>query len=156
MKINELDMNDKVRLPKSYPVHAMEDWQAVATMLWRAYNGVHLWLLKGELGSGKTTLVRTIMHILDSQDVVSSPTFSLINQYSYVDARDQQRMVSHMDLYRVQNEEELLEIGVEDAINGSDHVFVEWPELLHLQNTASYITLEFSHEAAGRKIVVLS
>ena len=77
----------------------------------------------GEMGAGKTTLISAICHALNVQDKVSSPTFSIINEYYFPSGK-----IFHIDLYRLKNEEEAIRAGVEDCLY-SDHIcFVEWPE----------------------------
>ncbi|MGN7783344.1 tRNA (adenosine(37)-N6)-threonylcarbamoyltransferase complex ATPase subunit type 1 TsaE [Niabella sp. 22666] len=83
--------------------------------------------LHGTMGAGKTTLVSAICHLLKVEDVVSSPTFSVINEYRYDDNGTQKRLY-HIDLYRLKDEEEAIRTGVEDCLYSSDYCFVEWPE----------------------------
>ena len=77
----------------------------------------------GEIGSGKTTFIAALCRLLGVSDKVSSPTFSIINAYK-MDAQ----VVYHIDLYRVKNEREAIDAGVEDCLNSGNLCFVEWPE----------------------------
>jgi len=86
----------------------------------------NVWLLKGEMGSGKTTLVRNLLQVLSSNDHATSPTYSLINKYMI----DSGRSVYHMDLYRLKNIEEVLELGITEFLDSGDLCIVEWPELI--------------------------
>ncbi|WP_262919732.1 tRNA (adenosine(37)-N6)-threonylcarbamoyltransferase complex ATPase subunit type 1 TsaE [Niabella hibiscisoli] len=83
--------------------------------------------LHGTMGAGKTTLVSTICNLLQVEDVVSSPTFSVINEYRYSEDGAQKRLY-HIDLYRLKDEEEAIRTGVEDCLYSGDYCFVEWPE----------------------------
>lgn len=83
--------------------------------------------LHGTMGAGKTTLVSAICHLLEVEDVVSSPTFSIINEYSYKE-NDIRKRLYHIDLYRLKDEEEAIRTGVEDCLYSGDYCFVEWPE----------------------------
>lgn len=77
----------------------------------------------GNMGAGKTTFIHALCEIKGVKDVVGSPTFSIINEYSYPGG-----MIFHIDLYRLKDEEEAMRAGVEDCLY-SDHIcFVEWPE----------------------------
>ena len=80
-------------------------------------------LFKGEMGSGKTTLIKSLVKGLGSDDVVSSPTFSLVNEY-----RNDEGPIYHFDLYRLEDEEEAYAIGMEEYLDSGAWCFVEWPD----------------------------
>ncbi|KJD36049.1 hydrolase [Tamlana sedimentorum] len=80
-------------------------------------------LIYGEMGVGKTTLVKKLVEILGSDDEVSSPTFSIVNEYKIKNEK-----IFHFDLYRIKNEEELYNFGIEDYLNTNDWIIIEWPE----------------------------
>lgn len=79
--------------------------------------------LFGEMGAGKTTLIKRICELLGSEDVVTSPTFSLINEYI-----TQKGLIYHFDFYRVMKESEIFDIGAYDYFYSNQLCFVEWPE----------------------------
>ena len=78
----------------------------------------------GELGAGKTTLIKSCCQILHAFDSVASPTFSLINEYLLPDGDK----VFHFDLYRIENEEEIYDFGYAEYIYSNNYCFIEWPE----------------------------
>ncbi len=78
----------------------------------------------GEMGAGKTTLIHAICNALGVKAMVSSPTFSIINEYQIPGNSS----VYHMDLYRLKNEEEAIAAGVEDCLYSGRLCLVEWPE----------------------------
>jgi len=78
----------------------------------------------GEMGMGKTTFINAILNELGIDDHSSSPTFSIVNEYYSANLGS----VYHFDFYRIENEEEALDIGVEDILYGSNICFMEWPE----------------------------
>ena len=78
----------------------------------------------GEMGAGKTTFINALCRQLQVTDIVSSPTFSIINQYKTKDGNP----LYHLDLYRLKDEEEALLAGVEDCFYSGNFCFVEWPE----------------------------
>lgn len=80
--------------------------------------------LHGSMGAGKTTLVNAWCRALGVKDAVSSPTFSIINQYQVPDG-----FVYHIDLYRLKDEEEALRAGVEDCVSSGRTCLIEWPEI---------------------------
>lgn len=85
----------------------------------------------GEVGAGKTTFIQNICKHLGVIEVVSSPTFALVNEYTYVDANlGVVRSAYHLDLYRLRSIEEALDIGVEEYLYNENYCFVEWPEII--------------------------
>jgi tRNA threonylcarbamoyladenosine biosynthesis protein TsaE len=86
--------------------------------------------LYGEMGAGKTTLVRAICQHLEVHENTASPTFSLINQYSYQTAEGSIAFVHHLDLYRLNTTQEALDIGVEGLLYDPWYCFIEWPQII--------------------------
>jgi tRNA threonylcarbamoyladenosine biosynthesis protein TsaE len=84
-----------------------------------------VWLVHGEMGAGKTTLIKAICEQLGVEDNVTSPTFSIINEY-----RSSTEPVYHFDFYRVNTLEEALKAGVEDYFYSGHYCFIEWPEII--------------------------
>ncbi len=94
-------------------------------------------LLQGELGSGKTFLVKQICRLLKTQDEASSPSFAIIHQYNGPTP------VNHFDFYRLQNEAELDQLGWEELLTMGAITFIEWPELVEKHLSEYYkITIE--------------
>ncbi len=80
--------------------------------------------LHGDMGAGKTTLVHAICEAMGVTDTVGSPTFSIINQYQAGDGQT----IYHIDMYRLKDEQEAVQAGVEDCLYSGNYCFVEWPE----------------------------
>ncbi len=80
--------------------------------------------LHGEMGAGKTTFVHAICNVLGVKDTIGSPTFSIINQYQTSSVE----IIYHIDLYRLKDEEEAIQTGVEDCLYSGNYCFVEWPD----------------------------
>lgn len=83
-----------------------------------------IWIFDGEMGAGKTTLIKSICKNLGVIDEVSSPTFSIVNEYKTVNGKT----VYHFDFYRIKSIEEVYDMGVEDYFNSGNLCLVEWPE----------------------------
>ena len=81
-------------------------------------------LFNGEMGTGKTTLIKSLIKVMGSEDEVGSPTFSLVNEYE-----TDKGVAFHFDLYRIKDESELYDIGFEDYISREAWIFIEWPEI---------------------------
>ena len=101
-------------------------------------------LFYGEMGSGKTTLIKEIVKQLNVSDNVSSPTFSLVNEY-YTQNNES---VFHFDFYRIEDETEALDMGVEEYFYSDNWCFIEWPNkvenLLPLKSTMITIHIDSS------------
>jgi tRNA threonylcarbamoyladenosine biosynthesis protein TsaE len=80
----------------------------------------------GAMGSGKTTIIKVICELLGAQDIVSSPTFTLVNEYRTSDGE----AIYHIDFYRIKKQEEVFDFGIEEYLSGHDWCFMEWPELV--------------------------
>jgi tRNA threonylcarbamoyladenosine biosynthesis protein TsaE len=77
------------------------------------------------MGSGKTTFIKSICHLLNVTDTMSSPTYSIVNEYH----TQSNVKLFHFDLYRLKSQEELFELGFYEYLNSGNYVFIEWPEL---------------------------
>jgi tRNA threonylcarbamoyladenosine biosynthesis protein TsaE len=101
----------------------MDELDLVSKELMQVSEGLKVWLFYGEMGAGKTTLIKAIGKGLKLEDAVSSPTFSIINEYKGSGLR-----VFHFDFYRIQREAEAYDMGVEEYFDSGQYCFVEWPE----------------------------
>jgi tRNA threonylcarbamoyladenosine biosynthesis protein TsaE len=90
-----------------------------------AHVGVHkVFAFNGEMGAGKTTVIHALCEELEVIDTISSPTFSIINQYKTKSGET----IYHMDLYRLKDEEEAVNAGVEDCLFSNNICLLEWPD----------------------------
>jgi len=80
----------------------------------------------GTMGAGKTTFIKAICEVLDVMDIVTSPTFTLVNEYS----TSQGEALYHIDFYRIKKQEEVFDFGIEEYFSGDSYCFMEWPELI--------------------------
>ena len=106
------------------PVKDLSDLPVVAKNILNSFPDRRIFALYGEMGAGKTTLIKAFCKELEVVDSVSSPTFALV--YEYKTAGDS--LVYHFDFYRIKDEREALEIGVEEYFNSGHYCFLEWPE----------------------------
>jgi tRNA threonylcarbamoyladenosine biosynthesis protein TsaE len=107
-------------------------------------------LFSGSMGSGKTTLIGALIKSLGSPDLVSSPTFALMNEYQGRDSK-----IYHYDFYRIKNLEEALDIGFDEFIEEDVWNLVEWPGLIVGILPHEYVTIEISRVTdTKRKISV--
>ena len=98
-------------------------------------------LFYGEMGAGKTTLIKQLIKQLGVNDTVNSPTFSLVNEYF----SNTEETIFHFDFYRIQNETEALDIGIEEYFYKNAWCLIEWPQnvenLLPLERTEIHISV---------------
>ncbi|WP_343688811.1 tRNA (adenosine(37)-N6)-threonylcarbamoyltransferase complex ATPase subunit type 1 TsaE [Chitinophaga sp.] len=103
----------------------------VAQSFWAAYGGQQIFTLTGAMGAGKTTFVKALCAAKGVEDTTASPTFSIINQYTYRTNDGATRNIYHLDLYRLRDEEEAIGAGVEDTLYQDGAIcFVEWPDII--------------------------
>ena len=125
----------------------LQELDAIVPAIWTAIRSQHTILLYGEMGAGKTTLVYHLCQYLGVEEDVNSPTFSLVNEYTF---RDGQRAgaIYHMDLYRLNSITELIQAGLEDTLTQArapgNYAFVEWPQKAVNLIPAPYIVLNLS------------
>ncbi|GIV42138.1 MAG: tRNA (adenosine(37)-N6)-threonylcarbamoyltransferase complex ATPase subunit type 1 TsaE [Vicingaceae bacterium] len=97
----------------------------VARNILAAFPHQRIFLFFGEMGSGKTTLIKAFCRALGVTSSMSSPTFSIINVYDSASGD-----LYHLDLYRLKSPSELIDLGIEEIISKNNFIFVEWPELM--------------------------
>ncbi len=102
----------------------LEHIKAAAQQLWNSQKEKKVWAFHGEMGAGKTTFIHVLCEVLGASGAIGSPTYSIINEYESTSAG----IIYHMDLYRLRDEEEAMQAGVEDAFYSGSLCLVEWPE----------------------------
>ena len=105
-------------------LHRLEDF---AKTFWELVNGVKVFAVHGEMGTGKTTTITALCKYKGVQKSIGSPTFSIINEYSFAE-KEETKKIFHIDLYRLKDDEEVVQAGVEDCVYSNEICFVEWPE----------------------------
>lgn len=106
-------------------IRSVEELPAVAEELLRSRPEARVFAFYGELGAGKTTLIKAVCKALRAQDIVQSPSFAIINEYRLPDGEP----VFHFDFYRIRKLEEVYDLGYEDYFFSGHYCFIEWPEL---------------------------
>jgi tRNA threonylcarbamoyladenosine biosynthesis protein TsaE len=112
-------------IQEKYDVSSIKQLSSVALEL-LSLSDNRIFALHGDLGAGKTTLVKQFCTHLQVVDSVSSPTFSLVNEYINIDGVK----IFHFDLYRVNDISELIKMGVDTYFNSGEYCFIEWPAIV--------------------------
>ena len=116
-------MFDGVSAQKVLVCQHLADLPGVAEQIIAAAGDIKVWLFEGDMGAGKTTLIKALCSAFEVIDNVTSPTFSLVNEYESLNGST----FYHFDFYRIKDETEAMDIGVEEYFY-SDHIcFIEWP-----------------------------
>ncbi len=103
-------------------IYKLDNIVVTAELLIEKCKEYSIWLFEGEMGAGKTTLIKAVCDYWKVNDNVSSPTFGIVNEYDSEDVG----VLYHFDFYRFEREKEALDIGVEDYFYSGDYCFVEW------------------------------
>ena len=99
----------------------------IATTFWKSTGDAKVFAFHGEMGAGKTTFIHALCRAKGVKDTVTSPTFSIINEYNYSEGVHEEKMF-HLDLYRLKDEEEAARAGIEDCLYSDNICLVEWPD----------------------------
>ena len=109
------------------------------------------YIFYGEMGVGKTTLIKELSLQLGTVDIVSSPTFSIVNEYAINDAQK----IYHFDFYRLENESDALDIGINEYFASDNYCFIEWPERIPSLVEDDMIVIKIKLEGMHRIIEII-
>ena len=138
-------------------IHSLPELDTCIPKVIDALAGRRKIALYGDMGAGKTTFVKAFCRYLGVRETTASPTFSLVNQYSYVEKDGSVSLFYHLDLYRLKTVQEALDIGIEDLLYDPWYCVIEWPQLAEplLPDDAAKIQIEITGETS-RRILILS
>lgn len=135
--------------PVVFRFKELADLDTVASELLEIGRNTPVWLFQGHMGAGKTTLIRSLCGHMGVTSVVHSPTFALVNEYITTD----KKTIYHFDFYRIKDETEALDIGIEEYFDSGDFCFVEWPEKIESLRPLSYLLLDLHLEENGERVL---
>jgi len=105
---------------------SLKDLPKIASAILSDLSEERIFVFNAKMGAGKTTLIKSICKVLKVQEIVSSPTFSLVNEYT----SEKFGPVFHFDFYRIKKIDEVYDIGYEEYLFSDSYCFIEWPELI--------------------------
>jgi tRNA threonylcarbamoyladenosine biosynthesis protein TsaE len=124
----------------------LQDLESIAQRIVQEAGMECIWVFRGPMGSGKTTLIKSICKALGVEDNVSSPTFSLVNEYSSASGP-----IYHFDFYRINSIEEVYDLGYEDYFFSGSICMLEWAERITELLPEHYFEIQISGDEAFRK-----
>ena len=134
-----------------YQVADEQSMEMLGRQFSRCVRGGDIVFFQGELGAGKTTFVRGLLTGLGHKGSVTSPTYTLIEPYSFEDL-----MVYHLDLYRLNDPDELEMIGLRDLIGNQSILLVEWPDRGQGVLTLPSVTVSIEYRDSGRDLEIVT
>lgn len=124
-----------------------EETQNYAEEVYKSYPKHKIWLLQGDLGSGKTTFVKGLAKALNlPQNQVKSPTFTVVAEFE---------PLVHYDLYRLDELDETLQALLEEHLDSQKYVLIEWPEKITLPVSQAHLKLHFHHQGTNQRFIEL-
>jgi tRNA threonylcarbamoyladenosine biosynthesis protein TsaE len=120
-------------------------------MVWKQNRDKKVWAFYADMGAGKTTFIQALCSLLSVHSTVGSPTYSIINEYASSNGA-----IYHMDWYRLKDEEEALQAGVEDCIYSGRLCFIEWPQKAEALLPADHLNIQISLVDADTREIITS
>jgi tRNA threonylcarbamoyladenosine biosynthesis protein TsaE len=108
-------------------------------------------LFYGDMGVGKTSLIKALVKAFGSNDAVSSPSFSIVNEYKLGD-----ELIYHFDLYRIEDVEELYNFGIEDYLDSNHWKLIEWPEKIKSLLDENFDVIKLKLDKKNNRIISLN
>lgn len=129
---------------------SVDELPAVAKQILKRYADNRIFAFLGSMGAGKTTFIKLLCAELGVYEDVTSPTFSIVNEY----INEAGESIYHFDFYRIKKQEEIMDIGSDEYFYSGNYCFLEWPELVKelLPESIVYISIEENYEDGSRII----
>ena len=133
--------------------YKLEDTSKIAVKILEYLSKIKLILFYGEIGAGKTTLIKEICKLLLIQDEISSPTFSIVNEYLTLN----EQKIYHFDLYRLKTQEDLEGIGFSEYLSSKSLSIIEWPEIaVNYFAGRQAVIINLSHSSLDTRKITIS
>jgi tRNA threonylcarbamoyladenosine biosynthesis protein TsaE len=132
-------------------INSQEDLKSAARQLLEFAAEEKIFLFEGDMGAGKTTFIKVICEVLGVEDLVSSPTFSIVNEYLSKDGK-----IYHFDFYRIKDLQEAYDIGYEEYFYSGDRCLIEWPERIALLIPEHHVNVDIQVTGPEQRLITLS
>jgi tRNA threonylcarbamoyladenosine biosynthesis protein TsaE len=128
---------------------SLSDLPTIAQQIISDTGDARIFLFYGDMGAGKTTLIKALCSELGSTDVITSPTFSIVNEYAGPNK------IYHFDFYRLKNQNEALDIGSEEYFYSGNYCFIEWPEKIPDLLPDNYVRVTIVQQADNSRMITV-
>ena len=132
----------------STTISKLSDMPEAAKNLLENFPDERIFAFYGKMGAGKTTFIKSICAFMGTTDPITSPTFSLVNEYNTLKG-----IVYHFDFYRLKDQEEAFDIGLEEYLYSRNYCFMEWPEKIDSLLPESFVSVEISELSESERII---
>jgi len=133
-------------------IFSLDQLEETVRVFWSHYGHQRIFAFRGTMGAGKTTFVHSLAQYLGVKDAVSSPTFSIINEY----LTDRGERIYHADLYRIKDWQEAEEIGLDELLHSGSVFFIEWPERIASLLPSDTVWTDISTVSSGQRMIKVS
>ena len=130
-------------------IKGLEEYPQAAREFIRQMQGARIFAFYGKMGSGKTTLIKSICEELGVEDSINSPTFAIVNEYE----DREQRTIFHFDFYRIKSLEEVYNMGYDEYVYSDAICFMEWPELIEELLPQEHIRVDITEGDDGARTI---
>jgi tRNA threonylcarbamoyladenosine biosynthesis protein TsaE len=124
---------------------------AAASELLKFAENVKTFLFEGDMGAGKTTLIKSLCSELGMKEMSSSPTYSIVNEYEYTNGK-----IYHFDFFRIRTQNEAFDIGFEEYLASGEFCFIEWPQKISDLWPQHYLLITISEVESGLRNIEVS
>ena len=131
-------------------ITSLEDIKTAAQQFIDHIDGNTVFAFYGSMGAGKTTFIKAVCECLGVKEVITSPTFAIVNEYQ---AEKIQKTIYHFDFYRIKKLEEVYDMGYEDYFYSGSLCFLEWPELIEEILPLDVIKVKIEEQTDGSRTV---
>jgi len=134
---------------KKYRSKSLNDLSEIVEKLIEDFGSIKVILFSGEMGAGKTTLIKLLCKQLGVEEPTSSPTFSIVNEY----LTNKKSSIYHFDFYRIEDETEVFDLGYEDYFYSNNYCFIEWPEKISNLLPESYVEVSIELDEDNNRLI---
>ena len=135
-------------MSKTWEHLKLSDLEKTGKELLEAYPKERIYAFVGKMGAGKTTFIKALCRSLGVEEEVSSPTFSLVNEYR----GSVEKTIFHFDFYRIETETEAYDIGLEEYLDSGNYCFIEWPDKIDSLLPPSFVLIKIKELEGEREI----